>query len=140
MSRTKLKTKRIADFPKPYRDALAYWCTFRKLGFDASEIFFGFGEVSGVPNCIHLQLQTQGKTFTATVAQLPLLTDRQQVFNTWKQISKATNQSTEPERAACVKEHLLGNLDYFATLVAAIQDKGIVVPELPHLSPHAGKA
>ncbi len=140
MSRTKLKTKRIADFPKPYRDALAYWSTFRKLGFDASEIFFGFGEVSGVPSCIYLQLQTQGKTFTATVVQLPLLVDRQQVLNTWKLISSAMHRSTEPERNACVKDHLLGNLDYFATLVKAIQDKGIVVPQLPHLSAHAGQA
>jgi hypothetical protein len=140
MSRTKPKNKRIADFPKPYRDALAYWCSFRKIGFEASEIFFGFGEVSGVPNCIYLQLQTQGKVFVATVAQLPLLTDRWQVFNTWKQLSKVMHRSTETERVACVRDHMIGNLDYFAAFVGSIQAKDIVVPELAHLSPHAGQA
>lgn len=139
MSRTKPKNKRIADFPKPYRDALAYWSTFRNLGFDAAEIFFGFGEVSGQPDIIHLQLQTQGKTFTACVEQLPGA-DRWQVLNTWKRLAKAVHASTEPERSACVRDHLLGHPDYLATLVQTIQAKGILIPELAHLSPHAGKA
>jgi len=139
MSRTKLKTKRIADFPKPYRDALAYWSVLRNLGFDAAEIFFGFGEVSGQPDWVHLDLQTQGKVFTVTVAQLPGA-DRWQVFNTWKKLSKAVHSSTEPERRACVKDHLLDNRDYFASLVGAIQANGIVVPEIAWMSPHAGDA
>ncbi len=137
MNRTKPKKKRIADFPKPYRDALAYWSTLRKLGFEAEEIFFGFGEVSGQQDILCLQLKTQGKTFTAMVEQMPGA-DRWQVFNTWGKITKAMHTSTQPERAACVKEHLLGNREYFGTLVQAIQAKGIVVPELAHLTPHAG--
>lgn len=133
------RTKHIADFPKPYRDALAYWSTFRNLGFDAAEIFFGFGEVSRQPDWIHLQIQTQGKDFTACVAQLPGA-DVWQVQNTWKKLCKVVHRSTEPERTACIKDHMLGNLDYFAALVQAIQAKGIVIPQLPHLAQHAGDA
>ncbi len=139
MSRTKLHFRRIADFPKPYRDTLAYWSTLRNLGFDAEEIFFGFGEVSGQPDCVHLQLQTQGKTFTITVDQIPGAS-HDQACRTWTKLCKVAQVSKEPERAACIKDHLLANLDYFAGLVAAIQDKGIVVPALPQFSTHAGSA
>jgi len=142
MSRRKLKTKpaRIADFPKPYRDTLAYWSTLRNLGFDASEIFFGFGEVSGQADCLHLQLKTQGKTFTVLTATLPGA-NGQQVRTQWGRFCKLVQRSTEPERAACYHDHVIGqNHEYFACLVMMIQEKGIVVPELPHLSPHAGEA
>lgn len=133
------RAKRIADFPKPYRDVLAYWSTFRNLGFTADEIFFGFGEVSGRPDILHLQLQTQGKTFTAMIEQLPGA-QRDNVLRTWAKLCQVTHRSTEPERSACIKDHLLGNRDYFATLVQAILAKGIVIPKLPEISPHAGKA
>lgn len=130
MSRTKLKPRRIADFPKAYRDTLAYWSAFRNLGFDADDIFFGFGEVSGEQCTMHLQLQTQGKTFTVMCAQL-LGVPRDKVFKTWQKIAKLVNVSTLEERNAYYREHLLGqSLDYFATFVMTIREKGIFVPEM----------
>ncbi len=139
MSRTKLKPRRIADFPKAYRDTLAHWSAFRNLGFSADEIFFGFGEVSGQPDVLHLQLQTQGRTFTAMCAQLHETEDR--VRKTWKQIAKLVQTSTLEERNACYREHLIGsNRDYFMTFVVAIREKGILIPELINLEPHAGQA
>lgn len=139
MSRTKLKTKRIADFPKPFRDALGYWSALRDLGFDADEIFFGFGEVNGVPDHVYLQLKTQGKEFTITVAQIPGA-NFDAVISTWQDLCDVTSRSTQDERVAGCADHLLRNADYFATMVQAIQAKSIVVPELAHLSPHAGQA
>jgi len=139
VSRTKLKPQRIADFPKEYRDTLAHWTALRNLGFSADEIFFGFGEVSGQPDILHLQLQTQGRTFTVMCAQLHEPESR--VRKNWKKIAKLMQTSTLEERDACYREHLIGSsLDYFATFVMAIREKGIFVPELVHLEPHAGTA
>jgi len=140
MSRTKLKPRRIGDYSKPYRDALAYWCSFRNLGFAADEIFFGFGVVDGQPDWVHLQLQTQGKTFTVIVAQLPGA-KRQKVMSTWYKFATLARDSTELERNACYKDHLLGqSLDYYSVFVLSIEAVGITVPELLRQMPHAGQA
>lgn len=136
MSRTKLKPKRITDFAKPYRDALAHWSALRNLGFSADEIFFGFGTVSGEPNIIHLQLQTQGKTFTVMVAQVPQ--SRERVTKTWKQIATMAQASTLEERESCYRERF--DEAYFMEFTLAIRAKGILIPELVHVEPSVGQA
>jgi hypothetical protein len=141
MSRTKLKShpKSILVYPKIYRDTLAYWCTFRNLGFSADEIFFGFGTVDGQSDMVHLQLQTQGKTFTVTVGELRK--PRQQVLDTWKQFATLAQQSTQEERNACYRSHLIGeSKEYFTAFVQGILMKGIVVPEIAQYSPDATNA
>lgn len=130
MSRTRLKPRRIADFPKPYRDTLAHWSALRNIGFSADEIFFGFGPVSGQPDVLHLQLQAQGKTFTVMCATAPGAS-YVKVCKTWQRLAVLVNTSTMEEREACYREHLIGsNRDYFATFVSAIRAKGIIVPEM----------
>ncbi len=139
MSRIKLKPKRILDYPRIYRDTLAYWSSFRNLGFDADDIFFGFGVVDGQPDMVHLQLQTQGKKFTIVVGQLR--EPRERVIKTWERFAMLAQQSTQDEREACYRAHLIGeSTDYYTTFVQGIMAKGIVVPELAHLTPHAGQA
>ena len=140
MSRTKIKQKRIDDFPKPLRHALAYWCAWRNLGFDAAEIFFGFGTVNGEPDCVHLQLQTQGKVFTAMCDFMPGA-NRDKVFSMWQKLGKIVSESsTEDERTANYREFPVGaSTDYFVVMAQAIHDKGIYIPELaPNFS--AGSA
>lgn len=123
---------KLSEFPKVYRDTLAYWCAFRNLGFSADDLYFGFGEVSGQPCIVHLQLQTQGKTFTVTVGQLLGETEAD-VHKIWLRMGAAVHASSEAERKACYEAHLIGsNIDYYATFVATIQSKGIVVPALTH--------
>lgn len=132
MSRTKLKpkSKRISDFPKSYRDALAHFEAFRRLGFSADDIFFGFGEVSGEPDVMHLQLKTQGQEFTVSIAQIPGAT-YEQVTKTWEQVAGLLPVASEAEMLACWDGHLLGSsLEYFAMLASCIQEKGIWVPYL----------
>jgi len=74
------------------------------------------------------------------VAQLPGAS-RDVVFKNWQTIGLICNTSPDMDRQAMYRAHPIGgNLDYFATFVAAIQAKGIVLPKLPHLSPHAGQA
>lgn len=134
MSRTKLKTKRLADFPKAYRDTLAYWQAFRKLGFMADDIFVGFGVVSDTKDVLHIQLATQGSTFTVTVAQL-LGEPRAKVVKTWKQIAEIAITAPEAEREACYRDHLIGSsLEHFAVFTAMIQGKGIMVPEVMRMA------
>lgn len=126
--------KRIADYPKVYQDALAYWCAFRDLGFSADDIFFGLGTVSGVRDCVFLMLTTQDKDFTVTVGRLPGAVEAD-VHETWKQLADAVHVSSVDERRACSERHLIGsNRDYYATFVAAIHSKGILIPELAPLA------
>lgn len=126
----------IADFPKTYRDALAYWCAFRNLGFDADEIYFGFGVVSGNSDVVYLQLQTQKKFFTVTVGQIPGAKEAD-VHKTWMKLADQVHVSDVSERQACFKEHLLGtNFEYYAMFAASIRSKGIIIPELAELSPN----
>lgn len=140
MSRTNIRPQRIGDFPKIYRDTLAHWCAFRNLGFGADDIFFGFGAVDYQTNMVHLQLQTQGKKFTVVMGQLPGAT-RSKVIKTWMRMATLAQESEMAERDACYRDHLIGsNVDYFAAFVLGIQAKGIVIPELPELTPHAGQA
>lgn len=121
---------KIVDFPKVYREALAYWLAFRNLGFEAAEIFFGFGVVNGHADCIYLQIRTQGKTFTATVGVDPEAIEAE-VHETWKLAAQAMNESSESERETCFREHRLGvDLGYYGELVVAISRKGIIAPEL----------
>ena len=143
MSRTKLKSpksKTILDFPKIYRDALAHWSTFRNLGFSADDIFFGFGQVDDQQDVVHMQLQTQGATFTCIVGQIPGET-RDHVFKTWQACATMAQVATIEERNACYRGHLLGeSKDYFTAFVQGIHAKGIVSPEIIRLMPHAGQA
>ena len=139
VSRTKTKTKRLADFPKPYRDTLAYWQAFRKLGFMADDIFVGFGIVSGAKDILHIQLATQGSTFTVTVAQL-LGESRAKVVKTWKQIAKIAITAPDDEREACYRGHLIGSsVEHFVLFTSLIQQKGIMVPEVMRMAA-AGQA
>lgn len=136
MSRTKLKTKkpvRLADYPKPYRDALACFEAFRRCGFSADEIYFGFGPVDDQPDIVHMQLQTQGKTFTVTIAQL-LGQPYKRVVKTWRAISGLMNLQPpdEPEwrEHVWLQSKFGADVDYFANFATAIRQKGIIVPEL----------
>ncbi len=132
MSQTKLKPKRmrLQDYPQSYRDALAHWGAFRKLGFSADEIFFGFGPVSYEPDIMHVQLVTQGKTFTTVVAQLPGAS-RAKVIRQWAAISKLYNVAPDEDREVVHRGHLIGSSqDYFVTFAQAIIAKGIIAPEL----------
>jgi hypothetical protein len=140
VSRTKIKPKRLADFPKAYRDALAYWSAFRQLGFSADDIYFGFGVVDGQPDIVHMQLATQGATFTVTVAQLRGV-PRSKVLKTWQQCATLAQESSVEERNQCYREHLIGQSpEYFMLLAVGIQEKGILVPEILSKIPHAGTA
>ena len=136
MSPKKLKNKqpqRLQDYPKPYRDALAYFEAFRRFGFSADEIFFGFGVVDLAPDIVHLQLQTQGKTFTVIVGELPGV-KRSRVEKVWRAITELMN-TLEPHSAEwrehVWEQHPVGaSVDYFAMLASGIQAKGIIIPEL----------
>jgi hypothetical protein len=140
MSRKKLKPKRLADFPKAYRDAMAHWSAFRQLGFDANDIYFGFGVVDREPDVVHLQLKTQGLKFTVIVAQLPGHSF-EHVTKTWKQFATLAQSSEQAERERCYREHVIGqSIDYFLMFVQSIREKGILVPEVAHLEPHAVQA
>jgi hypothetical protein len=136
VSRTKLKRKRLSQYPQSYRDALAHWAAFRKLGFSADEIFFGFGPVSREPDIMHVQLATQGKTFTVVVAQL-MGAQRDSVVRMWEEISALYNEAPDKDRDAVHEGHLIGSsLDYFATFAQAIIAKGVIAPELiPFMNP-----
>ncbi len=133
MSRTKIKPRRLRDYPKVYRDALACFEAFRRLGFSADEIFFGFDVVDGERDMVHMQLQTQGKTFTVTVAPIPGAS-RAKVAKTWKAIAKLMNElpaHSEEWRECVWDQHLLGtSTEYFTLFATGIQEKGIIIPEL----------
>jgi hypothetical protein len=121
---------RITQYPKVYRDALAYWCAIRNLGFKAEEIFLGFGPVDKLPDCLFLQLQTQGKAFTVTVGQLPGAQEAA-VHSTWTNLSQDLQQSSDEERNLVFRAHPIGHdLGYYAVFVQAIEQKGIAVPVL----------
>lgn len=140
MSRKKLKLQKLAHFPQPYRDTLAYWSALREMGFEAEEIFFGFDRVDHQPDCLHLQLQTQGKIFTVVTA-VALGANREHVTHMWQRFCKIVQRSTQPERQACCHAHQLDKTPgFYAAFVAAIRGKGIVIPEMPELSQHAGSA
>ncbi len=140
MSRAKLKTKRLADYPQHIRDCLAVWSAFRQLGFSADEIFFGFGPVSGNENIVHMQLQTQGKDFTVVVAQLPNQ-EKRQVEKLWLQAATLATKRPVEEMEVIFRQHLLGsNTDYFRLFGAEIMKKGILLPAVVEMMPHAGKA
>ncbi len=138
MSRTKIKPQRLADYPKVYRDAVTVWGAFRDLGFAADDIFFFFGEVSGQPDHVAMVLKTQGQMFTMVVGHTE--GPRARVEKTWKQVAKLVHTSTQEERRALLKEHMLDNRDYYLTFIAAIQAKGILVPIVVEHLPHAGQA
>ncbi len=138
MSRTKIKPKRIADYPKIYRDAVTVWGAFRDLGFVADDIFFFFGEVSGQQDHIAMVLKTQGQMFTMVVGETE--GPRARVEKIWRQLAKLVHVSTQEERLALLKDHMFSNRDYWMTFVAAIQAKGILVPKVIELMPHAGQA
>lgn len=140
MGRTKLKLPAsIADAPEPYRVALAHWSAFRHLGFDAKDIFFGFGPVSGEDDCLHLQLQTQGKTFTISVARIPGAEQRD-VFAIWQHIARLTSEASIEEIDANARRTVIGNQEYFTMLAVGIRDKGIIIPELARFETSAGSA
>lgn len=119
--------KSLADFPSPYRHTLAYWSALRRIGFDAGDIFVGFDEVSGVPDTLFVQLDTQGKQFIAMVARVPGAS-REAVFAIWKRAASMFNDATDDERDACFRESMMGNLDFFVTFTQAIMEHGIVIP------------
>lgn len=121
---------RITELAKIYQDTLAFWTAFRNLGFSAEDIFFGFGEVSGHADVVHLQLQTQGKRFTVTIGKLRGM-ERSEVEMQWLQAAAAFHESTEEERRACYTQHEIGSdLGCYTRFVAAIISKGIRCPEL----------
>ncbi len=126
----KPKPSTIAGFPKPLRHALAYWSAWRNMGFDAAEIFFGFGEVSGSPDCVYLQLQTQGKSFTAVAERLPGA-DADDVFSEWVKLAKVSNAASLEEQVANYRAFPVGNDHaFFIAMVNAMVAKGIYIPEL----------
>jgi len=130
LSRSKLRPQRIADFPKVYRDALAYWSTFRNLGFSSDDIFFGFGTVSGEPDIVHLQLQTQGRAFTVVVGQARSETYTK-ATKAWRRLCEVVHKSTVEERTANARAHLIGSdTQYLLVFCEGIASKGIVIPEL----------
>jgi hypothetical protein len=122
--------RRIAQYPRVYQDALAYWCAFRNLGFSADHIFLGFGKVDLLPDCLFIQLQTQGRQFTVTVEHLPG-TKEEEVSQTWQNIAESLQSSSVEERNAVYGQHRIGyDFSYYTAFVLAIQNKGIVIPEL----------
>ena len=129
MSRKRIKPKRVTDFPKVFRDAYAHHKAFCMLGFDSSDIWFGFGEVSGDPDVVFWQLKTQGKVFTVVVGKHT--GTRERVFKEWQRFAELVQTSSPEELDACWKGHLLGSsTEYFTFFAAAIVQKGIIVPEL----------
>lgn len=137
MSRTKLKNRRparITGYPEPYREALACFEAMRRFGFEAEEIFFGFDTVDGLPDIVHIQLQTQGKTFTVICGKLPGA-KRSRVRKTWLEMSSRLATEPQAHMDQLWRESSLGREPLrFAQLAAAIALKGIVVPELPELA------
>ena len=134
MGRTKSKTKRIADFPKAYRDTYAYFHAFTRLGFATDDLFVGFGAVGNLTDVIHVYLATQGKTFTVSVAQL-VGVPHAKVMRTWRQFAALVNKASQADREACFRDHLIGSsVEYFAMLTTMIQEKGILVPEVMRMA------
>lgn len=119
---------RITQYPRAYREALAYWCALRNLGFSADQIFLGFGPVDLLSDCLFLQLQAQGQEFTVTVERIPGAR-QEEVHATWTQMAESLQQSNEEERQTIFAQHPLGqDLNYYAAFVLAIQRKGIAIP------------
>lgn len=127
--RTKPTHKRLADFPKPYRDALAVWSALRRLGFDSDDIFVGFQDAPGEDgrDMLFVQLNTQGKKFSTLVAQIPGA-KQATVFKTWQEAAVMYNEAPDSDREACFRESMLGVVDYFITFTSMILESGIIVP------------
>jgi hypothetical protein len=123
-------------FPQALQSALAYWSAFRNLGFEPDELYFGFGPVSGVPDCCFIQLKTQGKTFVATAGQLSG-TERETVERLWVELANLVNRSESKIALEAFHRHPLGSdFHYYARFATAIRQKGIVIPSLANLSPY----
>lgn len=127
----------IADFPEPLRMALAYWSALRKFGFDADDIFFGFGTVSGIPDAVHIALITQGKSFVLVALRMPGM-PKAHVESLWRKLAAVVHTSENEERDANYREFLDG--DAFLAIGVAIREKGIYLPELVHMEPTVGSA
>lgn len=136
MSRTKLRQRRPANltqYAQPYRQALATFEAFRKLDFSADEIFFGFGPVSGTADMVHMQLQTQGKTFTVMCGVLRGAS-RSSVIKTWSQITTRIPSEKQEHLDQIWRESVYAETSYFVVFASMIVDKGIVLPALPEMS------
>lgn len=129
MSQRRLKPnyRKLSDFPKQYRDALAVWSALRRLGFDADDIFVGFQDSDEGRDMLFVQLKTQGKKFSVLVAPIPGA-KQSSVFKIWQKAAKMYNEAPDADREACYRESMLGNFDYFMTLTGTIMKTGIIVP------------
>lgn len=110
-------------FPKPYRDCFAVHEAFRRLGFDAEQLFVGFGEVSGRADVLHIQLQAQGKTFTVIVGLLPGA-ERADVFATWQVFALSVAGMREEDLQGFWNDAPFSRAD----LVFALHAKGFAFP------------
>ncbi len=122
---------RIAGFPKYIRDLYAAQSAFIRLGFDADDTFMGFCDVGNVgKSCFIMQLKTQGKEFTITVAQVPTLTYEEAIAE-WRTFAEAALTAPEEELDACWRESFFyGNL---LSLVGALRQRGFEVPAVSGL-------
>jgi hypothetical protein len=74
--------------PKPYREALACYEAFHKLGFKTDDIYFCSSQ-KGSQQQIAIQLIIEEKIFTVIAGFVP--DDNATIETTWKDLAKAVN-------------------------------------------------
>jgi hypothetical protein len=125
----------VRDFPKYIRDLYAAQNAFVRLGFDVNDTFAGFVDVANVgPSCFVMQLQTQDKAFTITVAQQPEHT-HETAMALWREFAEAAAKATNDELHACWMEWW--GAEQLLTLIGALRARGF---EVPNVSPELAEA
>lgn len=133
-----MKRTVIKAYPQLIQDAWALWQAFRKLGFTADEIDFTISKAHPTldPSMrlwLFLVLTTQGKTFTAYIGPLGVLSpDRtNELWRTWARTLNA-GEFDEAKLWTLYRTRFLEREPGPATLLISLKAKGFVLPGPAH--------
>lgn len=118
----------VKVFDASYWECFATHEAFRRLGFTSDELFVGFGNVSGIDDVLHVQLQSQDKTFTVPVAKMPGV-KYEDAMATWQAFAHSLPGMNESElQRRWESSSIRKNSVMF---LMALIDKGFVIPGNP---------
>lgn len=108
----------------PYREALAVFAAYRRLGFATENIFF-VAAPEEETTCIYMLLRCQGKDFTFGCGVVSH--DAETVHKTWQAVGALWNKTlTHEEQDRIYKKSLVSRNGL--QLLIGLQEKGFKIP------------
>lgn len=128
--------KRLSDYPHAYHELYAVHKVLCRMGFKSDDLYVGLENVIGIGrNILVLELQTQGKTFRASIARMGEDVVREEVLQTWEAFATlVTDHQACPDedlKASWESSTVGQNSDMMFSIAATLVAQGFHLPNFP---------